>query len=279
MRVFVLNLKKICTSSGFYICVLFTVILLFAAEIYIEPMTQDRYSAIHTIMKFSREEMQKNLEMYDFTVMQNARNGWFSLFAPIITAFCFVPLICGEHDFNAVRFQIFRSSKLKFNLSRYFSGVICGGAAVSLGYAVFCGSVYLLFPHGAEFVDFQIMDYYDFNFIKALLGVFLFGAFWSMPAMFLTSVLRNRYIIMCVPFFLKYGLSQTVQRLSQSVFANLENINYDLLNIINILNPNALMYLDNNSNAVWIVINYGIFSLIFLIGYLISEKKRGDCGA
>lgn len=279
MKVFYFHLKEISTSIGFYICIIFTVILLFSAEVYTDPVTQDRYSVIRAIMKFSREEMLRRFELCDFVVMQNARNGWISLFAPIITAFCFVPLICGKRDSNAIRCQIFRSTKLKFNLSRYFSGVICGGIAVSLGYAIFCGSVYFLFPHAADFVDFQTFTDTDFNFAKVMLGIFLFSAFWSMPAMFCTSVLRNKYIIMCVPLFFKYGLSQTVQRISQNVFDNLDAIDYDLLKLINIINPNGLMYLENNPNFGWILMNFGIFSLILFAGYIIMEKSRRDCGA
>lgn len=279
MRVFYMYLKKICTSSGFYICIIFTVVLLFSAEAYTDPITQDRYSVIRAIMKFSHEEMLRHFELCDFEVMQNAKNGWLSLFAPIITAFCFVPLICGERDSNAIRCQIFRSSKLKYNLSRYFSGVICGGIAVSLGYAIFCGLVYFLFPHAADFVDFQILTDTDFNFAKTMLGIFLFSAFWSMPAMFCTSVLRNRYFIMCLPLFFKYGISQNVQRISQNAFDNLDAIDYDMLKLINIINPDGLMYLENNPNSVWILMNFGIFSLILFLGYIIMEKARWDCGA
>lgn len=276
MRILYLHLREICTSKGFYICVASAVILLFSAEIYREPTTNDRYSVIRAIMEFHRSDMTDYFEMCNIMVMQNARNGWFSLFTPFITAFCFVPLTCGERDANATRFRIFRSSKLKFNLSRYFSGIICGSFAVMLGYAIFCGLIYFMFPHTAEFNG---MQFENFNFVKSLLGIFLFGTFWSIPAMFLTSFLRNRYVIMCVPLLFKYGISQTVQKISQNAIADIDNIDYDLIKFSGIINPDRLMYLENASDMEWVILISGIFAVLFSAGYILMKMKTEDCGA
>lgn len=177
-----------------------------------------------------------------------------------------------------MRFQIFRSSKLKFNISRYFSGIICGGLAVSLGYVIFCCFVSFLFPNVTKLSPQADIDpYFSFDFFKTLLGVFLYGAFWSMPAMFLTSFLKNKYIIMCVPLFFKYGISQTIQKLSQNVFSDPENINYDLLKFIEIINPDGLIRLAQSPEQLWILINFGILSAIFFVGYMIFKRMRIDC--
>ena len=276
MRVFYLHLREICTSKGFYICITSAVILLLSAEIYNDSITNNRYSVIQTVMKFDLNDMLNYFEMCDLMVMQKAKNGWFSLFTPIITAFCFVPPICGEHDANARRFRIFRSSKLKFNLVRFFSSVICSGFAVMLGYVIFCGLIYFMFPHTAEFNGIQ---FENFNFAKSLLGMFLFGTFWSMPAMLLTSFLRNRYVIMCVPLLFKYGISQSVQKISQNTLAGIDDIDYNLLKIANIINPDRLMYLENNSDMEWVILISGIFAVIFSAGYIIAGMKTEDCGA
>ncbi|MCM1062201.1 MAG: hypothetical protein NC452_18205 [Eubacterium sp.] len=264
---------------GFYICIASALILLFFAEIYNDPTTHDRYSVIRTVIEFDRNNMPNYFEMCDLTVMQNAKNGWFSLFIPIITAFCFVPLICDEQNSNAKRFRIFRSSKFKFGLSRYFSCIICGGFAVAFGYAIFCGSIYFMFPHITEFDGTQFIVQNNFNFAKSVLGIFLFGTFWSMPSMFLTAYLRNRYVIMCVPLFFKYGISQSVQKISQNAFNNFEDVDYKLLKLISIINPDSLMYIENNLDIKWVVLISGIFAMLFLVGYILKEMTMEDCGA
>lgn len=281
MREAIIQFKKIFTSGGFYLCVLSTLILLFCAEVYAEPLTGNCYSAIRALLEFNREEMLQKLELCDILVMRSARGGWFTLFSPMIAAFCFVPSMCAERGNNALRFQIVRSSKLKFSLSQYFSGIISGGIAVALGYALFCGMVFFLFPGKSDFGDLyaQRLESIVFDLPKAMLGIWLYGAFWSVPAMFCTSVMQNKYLIMCIPFFIKYGISQTVQRLTQLAFADFENINYTLSRITFIANPDALMYLGDTPDYGWILLNFGIFFALFSGCFLIIQRNRRDCGA
>ena len=161
-------------------------------------------TVFRALTDFSREELSANYELCNIMVVRNARNGWFTLFAPIITAFCFVPLMCAERDENAVRFQIFRTTKLKYSVTEFLSGVISGGLAITLGYVIFSGTVTLLFPNVSEMTDY---------FPSAVLEMWLYGTFWSIPSMLCTSILRNKYLVMCIPFFVKYGLTQIYQKI------------------------------------------------------------------
>lgn len=280
MRNLFVSFKKIITSRGFWLCVGMTVLLLFAAEVYTDYSTQSRYSAFRALTSLSREELCAHKELCNVMVIQNVRGGWFTLFAPIITAFCFVPLMCAEREENAVRFQIFRTSKLKYGISEFLSGVISGGTAVTLGYVIFCGAAAILFPgvsqmsgHEAEF-----LNDITFDFPKPVLGIWLFGAFQSIPAMFLTSVLRNKYLIMCIPFFAKYALSQTVQKLSQNAYADFENVDDAMLKFINTVNPDGLLWITYAANQA-AALFFGIIAAVFFAMFIIIAQKRGDCGA
>lgn len=172
-------------------------------------------TVFRALTDFSREELSANYELCNIMVVRNARNGWFTLFAPIITAFCFVPLMCAERDENAVRFQIFRTTKLKYSVTEFLSGVISGGLAITLGYVIFSGTVTLLFPNVSEMTDYavQMLENAEFDFPSAVLEMWLYGTFWSIPSMLCTSILRNKYLVMCIPFFVKYGLTQIYQKI------------------------------------------------------------------
>lgn len=238
MREPFVSFRKIFTSRGFWLCVGMTVLLLFAAEVYTDFDTQDRYSVFRAITSLSREELCAHRELCDVMVIQNSRGGWFTLFAPIITAFCFVPTMCAEREENAVRFQIFRTSKLKYSVSKFLSGVIAGGAAVTLGYVIFSGAASVLFP----------------------------------------SVLHNKYLIMCIPFFAKYALSQTVQKVSQDMYSDFENVDETMRKFINTVNPDGLLwitYAENHAAALF----FGITAAVFFAMFIIIIQKRGDCGA
>lgn len=280
MRSLTISFKKIFTSSGFYLCIAMTLVLLFTAEVYFDFNTQNRYSVIRVLTDFSSEEIAKHYEFYDLIIMNKARGGWLTLFVPIIASFCFVPQMCAESDGNAVRFQIFRTSKNKYYISRFFSGVISGGLALAIGYAVFCAAVCFLFPSASQ-LNANEMEMYagSFRFSEALLSMFFYGIFWSVPAMFCTSVLKNKYLIMCIPFFIKYGLSQTVQKLTQNAVADFFNIDEDMLRFSQIADPDALLWFFNRAERLPISVLYGVTAAAFFVGYLIVKQHWSDSGA
>lgn len=279
IREFAVSFKKITTSRGFWLCVIMTVVLLFAADIHVDYSTMNRYSVIRGLHDFTREELAEEFEFCNISVVQNARSGWFIMFAPILGAFCFVPIITTEREENALRFQIFRASKLKYYIAEFFAGVISAGTATALGYAVFSAIASPLFPSVSEMSDFakNMLEGTTFNFPKLLLGMWCFGAFWSVPAMLLTSVLRNKYLIMCIPFFIKYGLTQTYQKISQNIYSG-ELPDAKTLKIINAVNPDGIIWI-NEFNRVFVIILFLISALILFAVYLMISMKRSDCGA
>lgn len=278
MRNFRSDLIKIFTSGGFYAAVLFMLLLLFSSNVYTDNFTNNRYNVIGALAEIDVSKMFQERELCDKSIMENVFSNWSIAFLPIISSFCFVPTICAEREAGAVRYGIFRSSRLKFSVSRYFSGVLCGGLAVALGYALFCGFVYLNFP---ALEDYEAVYGGDggFSFSLTLLGLFMTSAFWSMPAMVLTSFMRNKYLIMCIPLFIKYGISQFVLEESHKAIRDIENINVGLLNFLSIISPDAMIYIGRSPDYIWILVNFGAFSAAFFAIYIIAEGKRGDCGA
>ncbi len=281
LRSFYIDIKKIFMSGGFWLCLLMTTVLLFTATVYTDLGTQNRYSVIKALTDFTAEQQTKIFELCNVSVMRSATGGWLSLFVPIITAFCFVPQFCVERDGNAVRFQIFRSSRLVYSLSNFFSGIVSGGIAIMLGYGLFCSAVYFLFPTPSQMDEYSAMLIADmqFSFPLTLLSVWLYGVFWSIPSMFCTSILRNKYLIMCMPFFVKYALNQTVQKIYLNSTADFENIDPSMLEFANIVNPDGLLYAFGLINGWRIFLLFGIASAVFLTGYLIIRLNWRDQGA
>ena len=279
MRNFFVSFRKNTASPGFLLCVAMTVLLLFAAEVYYDFDTQTRYSVFRTLTYLTPDERAANYELFSKMVIKNACSGWFSLFAPIIAAFCFVPTVCTERGEKAVRFQIFRTTRLKYSLSQFFSGVISGGAAISLGYIIFAALVMGLFPDIGEMSEFaaDVLLETTFDLPYQILKMFLFGAFWSIPAMFLTSVLNNKYLIMCIPFFLKYGLKQLHQKISQDAFSAVSS-DKNAIALANAINPDGILWVYNETRLVtWLV--FGISAALMFAAFIIINRKRVDCGA
>lgn len=281
MRTLIVSFRKILTSRGFRLCIGMTVVLLFATAVYEDTATFDRYSVIRALTDLTAEERAAHYELCRTMVMRGACGGWFTMFVPIITAFCFVPLMCAERDSNATRFQIFRSSKLKYNAAQFVSGTVSAGVAVLIGYLLFCGAAYFLFPAPSEYSGWNadMIAAYGFSFPKLLLEVWLYGVFHSIPAMFCTVVMRNKYLIMCIPFFAKYALTQTVQMIQLNAVGDYENINLGLLNFAGIVNPDGLLWIAEQPNLKAPALFFGITAAVFMAGYLMIGQNRRDSGA
>lgn len=285
---------KILTGYGFYLCIAFTAVLCFSAHIYIDPVNNDRYSVLMFLRSFDREFMLNDACFCSFSVMLKGAGSWLSMFIPIISAFAFVPLVCDEYEARSVRFEIFRSSKLSYRASRFVTAFICGGVAVTAGFAIYTALVYMLFPgiseYGAEKREMfeQMYSYafpeiirgkYHIAVVKKLLAIFFYGALSAVPAITLTSLVRNKYLAMCIPFFMKYAADQTCVKLQSQALSDLENADEKLLKLSSVISPDSLAYfseLGENKRAVMI---YSLaLAAAAMAAYLIIHGRRLDSG-
>ncbi len=289
-----MNFHKIITGYGFYICVLFTAILCFSANIYEDFGNGNKYSAIASLLNFDREFMLSDTSFCSFEVMRKGAGSWLSMFIPIISAFAFVPLVCDEYEAKSVRFEIFRSSKLCYHTSRFVTACLCGGLAVMLGFGLFTLTEYALFPNINEYeeslktmyeegLSYQypsiLQSGYAIIVLEKLGDMFLYGVVCVAPVIMMTSIIRNKYLVMCIPFFLKYAINQTCIKLQSQAISDIENTDTKLLKISSIVNPDALSYLSEYGDDKKLVLIYsGFIVFAALAFYLIICARRLDSG-
>lgn len=288
------NLYKIITGYGFYVCIIFTAVLCFSANIYEDPMNGDKYSAFMALTSFDRDFMLGDTSFCSFEVMRKGTGGWLPLFIPLISAFAFIPLVCDEYEAKSARFEIFRSSKLCYNLSKFITACLCGGFAVMLGFGLFTLADYALFPnineYGAElkrtYDEMLFYIYpnvtqsgYGFSIIKKMGEMFLYGAVCAAPAIMFTSFIRNKYLVLCIPFFIKYSIDQTCIRLQSQASADYTKVDMKMLKISSIADPDALSYLSEFGSDKALVLNLN-GALLFTAAaiYLMIQSRRLDSG-
>ena len=288
------NFYKILTGYGFYLCVLFTTVLCFSANIYENPQNMDKYSAIKSLIVFDIDFMLSDISFCSFEVMRKGVGGWLSLFIPMISAFAFVPLVCDEYEAKSIRFEIFRSSKLCYYTSKFITACICGGLAVMLGFGLFTLTEYALFPDISEYEQGLIDSYhetlsYQYPDItqnlyvtiisKQLIYMFFYGMVSVAPAIMLTSIIRNKYLVLCIPFFLKYVLNQSCVKIQSQALSNYETVDMSLLKFVSVINPDALSYLSEYGSDKKLVLIYSGFIILFsFVFYLTMCIRRNDCG-
>lgn len=291
-RIIKTDFYKIVTGYGMYLCVLFTIILCFGTSIHIDMMNNDQYSVIRSLITFDREFMLSSYDFISINVALKGAGSWLSMFIPIISAFAYIPLVCDESESKSIRYAVFRSSKLKFYLSRFITAVLSGGFAVMIGYMAFCGMVFILFPGIGEFPaetrEFYIQylsDVYpstaDFGIGSALVikfaEIFVYGAIAAIPAILLTAVSKNKYVVLCIPFFIKYALTQTSIKLIAQAYSNGEGVGGKLTDISNVINLDYVLQIYEMKGYKLIAV-YIIVAISTLALYLFIQLRRFDSG-
>ena len=163
-----------------------------------------------------------------------------------------------------------------------------------VGFIIFVVIVHILFPFIGSYSEELQKDYrnvlaamninisgkfYVAEIMKKIGAMFLYGAFWAAPAMLLTGVIHNKYLILCLPFFLKYTMNQTVIRMTSQVLENPDKVNPLFQRINMIMYPDALAELSGDRKYMMQVLIYS-FAVMFLsyIVYLFLQKRRVDHG-
>lgn len=287
------NLRMVFTNYGFYICTAFTVVLCFCTGIYRDPTNNNEYSVIKSFMKFDREFMLNDFSFCSYKVAESGSGSWLSMFIPIISAFAFIPLVCDESESKFIRFSIFRSSKFSYHTSKFLTACISGGLAVTFGYIIFTVSVYALFPNIREYSpEMQAMLKEEISYAYPevskhghifLLGIksaemFLYGALSSVPAVMLTCLMKNKYLVMCIPFFLKYVVTQTSVKLSARALSDWENPDMKLCKFASVISPDAIPNVFTSQYMRLIFLYNGALVLTAFLFYMIVYGRRLDCG-
>lgn len=284
------NLRKVLTGYGFYVSVAFTILLLALSSIY-STDNYDNYSAIRVLMEYDRDFMLNDTRLCSYSVVRNSTGGWFSMFIPIISAFAFVPIICDEYDSGSVRFNIFRSSKLRYHISKFIIGSISGGLAVLAGFIVYTVFVYSVFPDISQYspenqsffeqsIKNSFPHIFEYGYIPLLLlkslEIFIYGFVSSALAVLFTSFIRNKYLVMCIPFFVKYVVTQTCTKFN---FDAMVKQNMGVIKLSNIINPDSVLnlYLYNDYRHIIIIYNIILWAVLFAV-YIVISGKRVDCG-
>lgn len=109
--------------------------------------------------------------------------------------------------------------------------------------------------------------------------MFLYGAVCAAPAIMFTGFIRNKYLVLCIPFFIKYAVSQTCIKLQSQAVSDYNNVDTEMLKISSIFNPDALSYLSDFGNDKKLVLIYnGVLLFSAAVIYLITQSRRLDSG-
>lgn len=279
IRVMKYDLEKTLFSAFFLAAILVTFLLCFMEDIYIEFSTRQAFSVFEALFKFDRAFMENNSDFCSLLVFKKALSGYSAMFLPILASFPFVFSQSAERNSGNIRFSIFRAKRLKYYLSKFICAVLSGGICIMLGVLIFGIFSNCAFP-GLEHYSYFDLEYYAPNGVlseigKKLLSSFIYGSINAIPAFFLSSFCRNRYIILCVPFLMRFMQDTATKKIIVGAY---DNDIYQRVFPFQCYAPSQVPYLETGPTLYSTIAVMVIFTVIMLFGYIIIMERRTDKG-
>lgn len=283
------DLNKTVVNIGFLGATLMTCLLCFTAISYRNESTDKSYSVIEAFFTFDREYLQSNYSFASISQFKSGLSSYITMFIPIIVAFPFMITFCAERNNGLMRFTISRTGKLRYYLSKFFAAFIGGGLAVVIGLMIYGIAVYIMFPPFSSY-DLEAAHVYIerrsevTDILQTLSAGFVYGAFATLPAFFLSSFCKNPYIITCLPFMLVYMWNTVISKLSFRARENSTGYDQSYFDKLTAFRPDSPRYMtdclfyemsDLYKYALWF---NGIYLAVMLIGFIVIMNLRIDKG-
>lgn len=273
------ELYKITSNYVFFLSIIGVVLLLLSGTVLTEALTSKTYN-LYQILFMEKTERIKLLNMYDVTyesIFLRGTDGYLWMFLPVFTSAPFVLPMCAAKKNNNIRFEIFRSGKLEYVMAKCLSAMLCGGLITCLGYAIFTIIIKCLLPEVVPLninldIDLYFMLPQPLNFTmysKRFFELFFYGMTSTCITFTLSGFIRNKYLVLCIPFMLNYFLKK---QLSRGKY--MEN---ELALISNPSTPSNLFTIYDDKKVEIILFWCGLFIFGILL-YRIALGKRCDCG-
>ena len=273
------DLSKTIVSFGFVIAVLVTFLLCFTETAYVDSYNNQRFSVYEVLLKFDMSFIAEDSSFNSLKIYKSALSGYSAMFLPVLASFPFVFSQCAERNSGNIRFSIFRTHKIKFYLSKYISAFLSGGLGIALGVFIFGIISFCVFP-GIESYPHMNFEYYApegvfLEVCKKLFSSFIYGSVSTMPAFFLSSFCRNKYLILCVPFLLRFMLDTATKKI---VINTPDYEFYKLVFPFESYAPSQIPYLKADSLLFSTIAVTLISSFLILVGYILIMEHRIDKG-
>ena len=273
------EMKKMIKNPISLVAVISSVLLLLSGTVYRSGITAEEYSVFDFMLSKDRKALLRESGLQSYDIILRGVGGYYHMFLPILASVPFTAVMCGEKKNNNTRFEIVRVGKKRYAWGKGFASAVTGGCIALTAYLIFCGVVLMIFPHGISEIN-RIPNEYliEKNTIcrfmmnhMSLAGMgllktgrmFLYGAFRAMPAYGMSVVIRNRYLLLTVPFTFYFLLEKVAEK--QGVF-----FWHELL-------PNRLGDLYELQFGKLLLI-FGGTVLILLAFYRIGLERKCDCG-
>lgn len=189
----------------FPILVLAVCLLMLTTEVRYYTLAGEEQKTILELIVFQGRSwlMENSPITMEELILQQPQRGLVD-YIVILAALPFVNLFFKERTSRVLRSRIQREGKIRFGLTRIFSGCIVGGFGVFLGAVLFWGIVSLFLPSTIYASGTWTEIYGEGNIhlllLEHLAKFFFYGCLASLPSAVLAAFTRDIYLCLMIPF-------------------------------------------------------------------------------
>lgn len=261
--------KRMLCFPPFVVCCLLVTALEFTAGLYLVNGDK-QLSVMETLLTLSRDELKQRVSLSAFGAFQSGIGSWLMLFVPIAAALPFVALYRDEVSTGYLRLRICSIGRIRYCFVKFFSCFFAGGMTLAVGTALFGICVCFLFPPLSVYDRASIDIFLEalngssvgMVIIKQFMVLFLYGGFWSITSFALLGFVHNKYLIVGIPFVIKYIWRETYFKLDGKG-----------------VGPEQLFLLFQKEESVFgILIVYGILCVCSFLLFFIMTMRKEELG-
>ena len=249
------TLKQIFSGINFWICAAGIFALSFTANVG-TALNGDPLNVLSYIFG-------ENGPISSGQILGTRGGSWLFLFMPIISGLCFVNILCDDKSSRFLRYEIFRAGYFRFKAAKYISSAVASGVCTILGFVPFAVFVEFYFPKD---------DFFEINLAAIFAEMFVFGIMSAVPVLITAVFTNNKYLIVCIPFMLKYCMTQIALRITTAAYENIGNPNLTLGKIGRIIDPNSVSSVFSYPDKIGIIF---INAVLLLGGFTIYLFRKG----
>lgn len=246
-----LFLRRVAINKIYWLSIMAAFLLLLCSIVHTDVMSGEKYTFLSLFYNEAAKEALQYGQISIKGILIGRDTSYLWMFCPIIVG---IPCVLTQ---KVERFVLFRISKNNYFFSKYISNLLLGGF-IMLG-------AYLLFAFVGTLVTEEII--WDLYLARKLLSVFCWGMINTIFGIVLSEFMRNKYLILCIPFVLNYFLCNFLGTI----------VPYDIWKYVSPDNYQILFLHEEQR----MVSSTGIFAfLILACGVLIkvTMERRCDCG-
>ncbi|MGN0375516.1 MAG: hypothetical protein ACI4EN_08460 [Butyrivibrio sp.] len=267
VRVFNQNRIKMVSGTAFIVACITALILFLSSTVYYSLDTGRVYNIISLLFSAERKSILDGGSISASELFYRENNGYMMMFAPIVAAIPYISVSSGSNNNNNLRFEIFRSGKTSYVLGNLFSAMTVGGIIFSVTYCIYGVVLYTVIGVGSYILK---------DVVLKIISMFLYGAVSVLPSYFLAVFIRNKYIVLCIPFMLNYLMILLWSKIIPEIVIQNEMAGR-ALEVMQLSNIQNVWNMGSCYSAFYVAWYTLIIIIIFIINRLYTER-RCDCG-